>query len=228
MTVPRALAIFAHPDDAELSCFGSLAAFAHVGVEPHIVALTDGSNSTSSESLRRPAEAKEAAEILGAEIIIEGFTDGALGLSHDVYDCVLSHVCRLAPAIVFTHFPCTEDHQDHETAGRVATTIAMRSESVHLVLQGEPPVATSRFIPTAYIDVTPHLKTKLRAVHLYKSEREKPYMSTHAIIDRARWWARQADSHAVASERYYEAFHIAKARLTTDLIRLLKSVGSTP
>jgi N-acetylglucosamine malate deacetylase 1 len=223
----RALAIFAHPDDAELACFGSLAALITAGFEGHILALTNGSNSASAEADLRSAEAKQSAALLGAELVIETFVDGSVPTNSDAYECVAAHVRRLEPAMVFTHFPHVGDHQDHEAAGRLATAVAMRSDAVDLILQGEPPAAVGQFTPNMYIDFSPHIETKLKALQQYKSERMKPYMDAQATIARAQWWARQARPHSAASGQYYEAFYVAKARLTADALASIGSCGST-
>jgi LmbE family N-acetylglucosaminyl deacetylase len=217
----RALAIFAHPDDAELACFGSLAALISVGFEGHILALTNGSNSASPEADLRSVEAKQSAALLGAELTIETFVDGSVPTNGEVYACIEMHIQRVRPALVFTHFPQVGDHQDHETAGRIATAVAIRSEVVDFILQGEPPTATGQFCPNMYIDFSAHVDTKLRALSQYRSERMKPYMNSQTTIARASWWARQAQAQLSSSDQYYEAFYLAKARLTADTLACL-------
>ena len=67
----RALAIYAHPDDPDVSCGGTLAAWASAGCEVHTLICTDGGKGTSdpdrdpSELVRdRTAEAAAAAAVL--------------------------------------------------------------------------------------------------------------------------------------------------------------------
>jgi LmbE family N-acetylglucosaminyl deacetylase len=226
LTKGSVLAVFAHPDDAELACFGTLAALGAAGYDLHVLALTNGSNSCSAEADLRPAEAKEAAGVIGAEIIIEDFVDGGLEPSRATFSCVADHLARLRPTVVITHQVGAMDHQDHETAGRAATVMAGRASSVRLILQAEPPLMNNLFRPNLFVDITGHLDDKLVAVGKYRSERTKPYTTDRTILDRAMWWARQAETHDLPGIRYYEAFHLVKAKLDLSLLTALGGVGT--
>lgn len=215
------LAVFAHPDDAELGCFGTLAAFSSSGYDVHILALTDGANSCSPDALRRPSEAKESAGVIGASLVIEDFIDGGLEPNRQTYHCVADHLARLRPTIVLTHRVGAHDHQDHDVTGRAATTMAMRDSSVRLILQAEPPLMNNLFSPNFYVDVTRHMDDKLAAIAKYESEATKPYARPQAIRDRGMWWARQAETHNLDEVRYYEAFCAVKAKFDPDLLAAL-------
>ena len=219
MTHSSVLAVFAHPDDAELGCFGTLAALGRAGFDLHILALTNGANSCSPDAAFRPAEAKASAAVVGADVTIEDFVDGGLEAKRETYACVADHVARLRPAVVITHMVGAMDHQDHEVAGRAATTIAGRSPGVKLILQAEPPLMNNLFCPNLYVDITRHMPVKLTAIGKYQSERAKPYVAERAIRDRATWWARQAENQSLSDIRYYEAFRVAKATLDLGLLR---------
>lgn len=207
------LAVFAHPDDAELGCFGTLASLRDVGFGVHIVALTSGSNSCSPHAAGRMAEAKESARVIDADLVIENFVDGCLESKRETYACVAGHLHRTNPSVVITHMTGAQDHQDHETAGRAALTMAARSGGVKLILQTEPPLMNNLFCPNFYVDITRYMGQKLAAIGQYVSERDKPYAADQAIRDRATWWARQAETHEVSDTRYYEAFRMVKVKL---------------
>jgi len=207
------LAVFAHPDDAELGCFGTLAGLRQAGFSVHIVSLTSGSNSCSPHAAWRTAEAKESAGVIDADLIIESFVDGSLEPRRETYACVAEHLNRTNPSVVITHMTGAQDHQDHETAGRAALTMAGRSTGVKLILQTEPPLMNNLFCPNFYVDITGFMSQKLAAIGQYVSERGKPYAADQAIRDRATWWARQAETHEVPDTRYYEAFRLTKAKL---------------
>jgi N-acetylglucosamine malate deacetylase 1 len=208
---PSVLAIFAHPDDAELACFGSLAALVASGYKAHIVALTNGSTSVSNMSQLRPSEAKEAADLINADLTIEKFADGGLMPNSTLHACVSTHLSRISPTILFTHCPGVDYHQDHEVTGRIVTAAAMRQTAIRLVLQAEPPIFVGSFSPNLYSDVTANIETKLQAVHHYTSEAGKWFMTDQAILERAAWWARQAEPTDPKNPRYCEAFRVAKA-----------------
>jgi N-acetylglucosamine malate deacetylase 1 len=221
VTHTSVLAVFAHPDDAELGCFGTLAGLGAAGFDLHILALTDGANSCSVDAPLRPTEAKESAGVIGANLVIEDFEDGALAAKRETYSCIADHLARLRPAIVITHLVGAQDHQDHETAGRAATTMAGRTSCVKLILQAEPPLMNSLFCPNLYVDVTGYIGQKLTAVAKYRSERDKPYVAERAIRDRATWWARQAETQDLPDTRYYEAFRLVKAKLDAATVSAL-------
>src|SRR5437763_16782213 len=73
-TPERALAIYAHPDDPEISAGGTLARWADAGAEVHVVLTTRGDKGTNDpdadiEELvnTRRGEASAAAEVLGVK-----------------------------------------------------------------------------------------------------------------------------------------------------------------
>jgi LmbE family N-acetylglucosaminyl deacetylase len=207
------LAVFAHPDDAELGCFGTLASLREAGFSLHIVALTTGAASSSPHSSRRSAEAKESAGVIGADLVVENFVDGGLEPKRETYACIAEHLNRTNPSVVITHMTGAQDHQDHETAGRAAVTMAGRDSGVRLILQTEPPLMNNLFCPNFYVDITRFIGEKLSAIAQYQSEQDKPFVAEQAIRDRATWWARQAETHDLPQTRYYEAFRLTKAKL---------------
>jgi LmbE family N-acetylglucosaminyl deacetylase len=226
VTQPSVLAVFAHPDDAELGCFGTLAGLGAAGWGLHILALTNGSNSCSPDAAFRPVEAKESAGVIGADIVIEDFVDGGLVPNRETYSCVADHLARIRPSLVITHRVGAQDHQDHETAGRAATTMAGRSPFVQAILQVEPPLMNNLFCPNFYVDVTTYMADKLAAIGKYQSESDKPYVAEQAIRDRGTWWARQAETHDLSETRYCEAFQLVKAKFDLGLLTALGRLGT--
>jgi LmbE family N-acetylglucosaminyl deacetylase len=140
---------------------------------------------------------------------------------------VAEHLTRLRPAVVITHMVGALDHQDHDTAGRAATTMAGRSAFVRLILQAEPPRMNNLFCPDFYVDVTAHMADKLAAVGKYRSERDKPFVAEQAIRERATWWARQAEAQDLPRTRYYEAFRLIKAKFDPRLLAALSGVADS-
>lgn len=212
----RVLAVFAHPDDAELACFGTLAALCDAGTEVHVLALTNGSESASPNAADRVREAVASAAIIGVNLTVENFPDGELALSGATYARVEHHLRALRPDLVITHYISPvffDDHQDHQTAGRIATTLAKRMSFVRLILQAEPPVVMSGFAPNTFVDVTDTIGKKLAALAQYQSEAGKPYMREEAVLARANHWAIQAKFYEPDAGSLYEAFHLVKARM---------------
>jgi LmbE family N-acetylglucosaminyl deacetylase len=216
-SAPSVLAIFAHPDDAELSCFGTLAALAAAGSEVHVLTLTTGSRSVSPLAADRVREATAAAALVGVTLIVENFADGRVETVGETFSVVERHLRELRPEVVVTHYSSPhfgDDHQDHQVTGRVATTLAKRMSFVRLVLHAEPPVVVSGFTPNLFVNVTETVEKKLAAIAQYQSEAAKPYMREEAVLARGRFWAMQAKFYDPEEGSYYESFQLVKARMT--------------
>src|SRR5207237_2053380 len=92
LEIERAMAIYAHPDDAEFGMAGTVAKWANAGVEFTYCMVTNGASGSQDpemtrERLRdiRAAEQREAAAILGVRnVVFLEFEDGYLEPTIDV------------------------------------------------------------------------------------------------------------------------------------------------
>ena len=81
-----ALAVYAHPDDADVACGGTLARWAREGTSVHLVVCTDGGKGTfdpavKSEELAavRSAELAQSSALIGLTSVTNlGYPDGEL------------------------------------------------------------------------------------------------------------------------------------------------------
>ncbi|MFB9235141.1 PIG-L deacetylase family protein [Plantactinospora siamensis] len=220
----RVMAVFAHPDDAELACFGTLAALCAAGHEVYVVTMTNGANSVSPRAADRVREAQASATLIGVQLIVGDHPDGAVGLRTSSYAFVREHLLRIRPHAVITHYTdpsFLDDHQDHQVTGRIALTLAKRDPSVKMILQAEPPVVISGFQPDVFVDITDSMPKKLAALAQFQSESAKPYMDEGFVQARARFWALQARLFAVEKDQYYESFQLVRVQVAdpTALIR---------
>lgn len=132
LAVPAsALAIAAHPDDAEFGCGGTLAKWAAAGCVVHHVVCTDGSKGTwdpdeDIDALRatRRREQRAAALALGAtgEQVFLGWVDGELESGLAQRGEVAKVIRTLKPQVVLGHDPWKRYrlHPDHRNAGFLA------------------------------------------------------------------------------------------------------------
>lgn len=127
----RALAIVAHPDDAEFQCGATLAKWAASGCVINHLVLTDGSKGTwdpaqHSEELieRRRGEQMEAARRLGStgKVVMLGHSDGELQPTLHIRDQVAYWIRSTQPEVVLAHDPWKRYrlHPDHRNAGWLA------------------------------------------------------------------------------------------------------------
>src|SRR5438093_1348824 len=113
MVFQRALVIFAHPDDAEFMCGGTIASWVGEGTEVHYCCVTDGSAGSNEpgatrEGLRpiREAEQRAAAQVLGvADVTFLGYVDGHLDVTPESRRDVTRVVRRIRPDVVLAPDP---------------------------------------------------------------------------------------------------------------------------
>jgi LmbE family N-acetylglucosaminyl deacetylase len=129
------LAVFAHPDDAEICAGGLLATWAVAGRQVHLLVLTNGDRGSADPQLSRKAlattrlaETEAAARILGlAGVRVLSTHDGELQNTPAVRESVVRRVRELHAETVVSCDPTAVffenryyNHSDHRTAGWVA------------------------------------------------------------------------------------------------------------
>jgi LmbE family N-acetylglucosaminyl deacetylase len=130
-----ALAIAAHPDDADFGCAGTAYLWSREGWEFYYLVCTDGSKGTDDPALTadrlvpmRRKEQRAAAEALGVKDVffLEGHVDGELTYNRDLLGDVVRMIRTLRPYAVFTHDPTQVfvrnsfvNHSDHRTTGLI-------------------------------------------------------------------------------------------------------------
>lgn len=120
---PRILAIHAHPDDVEFQVAGTLARLKKLGCEICIATMTPGDCGSAELgplqiSAVRRAEAKKAADLLGAEYLCLEFRDLQILVDNDGRRRVAEAIRQTRPEIVFTA-PPVDYMSDHEMTSRL-------------------------------------------------------------------------------------------------------------
>ena len=126
MTADRrvALALMAHPDDAELLCAGTLIRLRSLGWEIHVATMTAGDCGTTTLSAQqisaiRHEEASRAAKLIGAAYHCLGELDGHVVYDKETIRNVVALFRTIAPTLVFTH--ALRDYMmDHEITAMLA------------------------------------------------------------------------------------------------------------
>jgi len=126
------LAIYAHPDDPEVSCAGTLARWAAAGSDVHLVICTQGEKGTRDASVDpaqlaavRAGEAGRAADVMGlASHEMLGFPDGELENSSGLRAVLVERIRRIRPEVVMGPDPTAVffgssyiNHHDHREIG---------------------------------------------------------------------------------------------------------------
>jgi LmbE family N-acetylglucosaminyl deacetylase len=128
----RAMVIFAHPDDAEISSGGVVARWIAAGCEVTYVLCTNGSAGTADRSFtpaelarKRAEEQRAAADAMGVKNLVAlGYPDGQLEDTREFLGDVVRALRQYRPHTVFVHDPYRThgfQHRDHRKAGITAT-----------------------------------------------------------------------------------------------------------
>ena len=99
------LAVYAHPDDADVGCGGALARWAKAGSAVHLVVCTDGGKGTSDPEVvpahlaaERAGELEASSALIGLSSVGNlGFPDGELTDSDDFRRTLVARVRALRP-----------------------------------------------------------------------------------------------------------------------------------
>lgn len=188
----RALAVYAHPDDAEVSCGGTLARWAAGGAEVHLVVCTQGDKgsgdphaSPASVARERSEEVAAAAAVLGlAGHELLGLPDGELDDGVHVRSRIVAAVRRIRPDAVVCPDPTAVffgdtyvNHRDHRMAGwAVLDAVSPAAANPHYFpAEGSPHSVSSIFLsgtlePNVWVDVTDSVEAKISAVLCHRSQ----------------------------------------------------------
>ncbi|MFN3973682.1 MAG: PIG-L deacetylase family protein [Dehalococcoidia bacterium] len=221
-TPERALVVFAHPDDAEFGCAGTIARWAREGAYIVYVLCTSGNSGTSDRTLTperlaaiREDEQIEAARVLGVrEVVFLRYPDGGLEDTKDLRGKVVREIRRVKPDVLLTSEPFPRrrfSHRDHRTAGLVAMDACfpycrdhlyypehlqegLETHKVGAILFWGPDEAD------VFSDITDTLEVKLKALACHKSQ----FSDFNRVAERVTEWARANGQQAEVP--YAEAF----------------------
>lgn len=179
------MVIGAHPDDAELTCGGTIAKLTKEGKKVVIIDCTRGEMGTRGTVEIRKQEAAEAAKILGVSHRINlGMNDGYIEVTKDNLYKIVQVIRRFRPKMILSH-PYFERHPDHENLLRLLRDALFKAglkkfETRH---NGEiQPVFRTRKIfmyqqayhfpknPDFFVDISDVHDKKIEAIKAFKSQ----------------------------------------------------------
>lgn len=174
------LAIFAHPDDAELLVGGTLIRSVDRGERVGILDLTRGERGTRGSADIRDEEAQEAAEKLGVSMRMNaGFPDAGLEASKESRARMVGLIRELRPRVVVTHW-LEGRHPDHHVAARLVRDASYLAGLKNFDAPGEAfrPMKVVHAIayredapdPSFIVDVTEQIDRKIEAIACYSSQ----------------------------------------------------------
>lgn len=195
------LGVFAHPDDAEFLCAGTLSLLKKAGWDVHIATLTPGDKGTAEYSREkisriRKAEAKEAASIVGATYHCLEMEDVYIVYDRVSINKTTALIRQIKPSLVFTSSPA--DYMvDHEMASLVTQTACFATGIKNMeVAEGsyeptpylyycDPMEGKDKFggpiHPTTYADISSEIKVKEEMLACHASQRD--WLLAHHHMD---------------------------------------------
>jgi LmbE family N-acetylglucosaminyl deacetylase len=187
-----ALAIYAHPDDADVACAGTLARWVKDGSAVHLVTCTNGGRGTTDPTLgvadlvkRRAKEATGAAAVVGLATHENlGLTDGDLANCDELRGELVGWIRRVRPEAVIGHDPTAIffgqhyfNHHDHRELGwALLDALSPAAALPHYYPERGPahqvPVAylSGTLEPDVFVDISTTIDVKVTAVACHRSQ----------------------------------------------------------
>jgi bacillithiol biosynthesis deacetylase BshB1 len=174
------LAVFSHPDDAELSVAGTLLKVKSIGYRTAVCDMTRGEMGTRGTPEIRAKEALEAASILKLDARLNlDLPDGHLWLTEDSRTAMVRVIRRHKPKVILTtHWD--DPHPDHAATCRIVreaarlATMGRYDEEGALSPVPMPAIMHSLFtrnvVPSCVVDVSDFVTEKMNAIHAYASQ----------------------------------------------------------
>jgi bacillithiol biosynthesis deacetylase BshB1 len=174
------LAVFSHPDDAELTMAGTLLKLKSLGHSTGVIDMTRGEMGTRGTPEIRAKEALDAAGIMGldARVNLEQ-PDGQIMLTEETRRVMVRALRKYRPKVVFTsHWD--DPHPDHAATARIVreaarlATIRRYDEDSGLGVIKMPAIAHAVYsrlvLPSFVVDVTEVAEEGMKAIRAYASQ----------------------------------------------------------
>lgn len=221
------LALFAHPDDTEFVCGGTLALWAQAGRRLVYAFCTDGSKGSSDPDMTpqrlirtRQAEQRAAARALGCEeVVFLPYPDAMLEPTLDLRRDFVRLIRRYTPEIVVCFDPEVFyignyiQHPDHRVSGEVALaavfpTARDRLTFPEVLAEGLEPhnvkevwLASTKN-PNRWVDISAVLDRKIAAMLEHKSQVGDGQRAQTMLRARAQ------EAGSARALAYAEAYHV--------------------
>jgi len=230
------LAIFPHPDDAELTCGGTLLKSARRGYRTGVVDLSSGEMASRGSVELRMEEAARAASILEVSVRENlRMPDSGLTNVPETRLAVARVIRRLRPSIVITTAPSPFGrHPDHRVCAELVRDACFVAGLK--MIEPELPAHRPRKVlhsityredylkPTFVVDVSDVMDEKLRAVGTYASQFEgatqagEVYPNGEPLLDIIRHQA--AHYGSLIRVKYGEPFHTTETVQVDDVVSM--------
>lgn len=236
VTALDALAVFSHPDDAELTVAGTLLKLKSIGYRTGVLDMTRGEMGTRGTPEIRAREARDAAGLLKVDVRLNlDQPDGHVWPTEEARTAMVRVLREYKPKVIFTsHWD--DPHPDHANTSRItreaARLASMRryDEEAGQAAVAVPVVAYaiySRLVaPSFIVDVSEFWEEKMSAIRahasqFYSSNSGEPEtrISSPGFLQQIEWRMRYYGS--LIGSTAGEAFYVREALNVDDPLALL-------
>ena len=226
----RALAIFAHPDDLEVSCGGTMAGWAAAGSEILLLMCTRGDKGsldarTDPDELAklRALEAASAARVLGSTgIEMLGYDDGEIENTSTLRGQLVAVIRRWRPDVVVAPDPTPlifgsayVNHHDHRAVGHAVLDACAPAawSPLYYPDAGEPHAVGQVLLsgtlePDGWVDITATVEQKAEALRCHHSQVGDNVSAVSGLVRR-----RAAAEGARSGVAFAESYRCLQLRL---------------
>ncbi len=174
------LAVFSHPDDAELSVSGTLLKLKSLGYTTGVCDMTRGEMGTRGNPEIRAREALEAARILKLDVRLNlDQPDGHVWPTEEARTAMVRLIRQYKPRVVLTaHWD--DPHPDHANTARIVrqaarlATMARYDGESGMPAVAMPSIMHSIFsrlvVPSFIVDVSDFVEEKMQAIRSHSSQ----------------------------------------------------------
>lgn len=175
-----ALAVFSHPDDAELSVSGTLLRLKSLGYRTAVLDMTRGEMGTRGTVKGRAQEAIEAARLMKLDLRLNlGLPDGHVWLTEEARTALVRVIRSHKPKVLLTtHWD--DPHPDHANTSRIVrdaarlATMARYDETGEQAPVAMPAIMHSLFsrhtLPSFIVDVSDFVEEKMSSIRAHASQ----------------------------------------------------------
>jgi len=224
----KGMVVFAHADDAEWGCSGTIAKWCAEGWEVVYVVCTDGSKGSADPEMTRQSltkireqEQRNAANVLGLkDVVFLGYEDSMLEPSLELRRDITRQIRRYKPDVVICETPMRRlsnngyvGHPDHMAAGEAALSAVFPSARDRLTFpellnEGlEPHNVREVWVmdhhePDNFVDVTSYIDIAIKALKQHETQVNSEDVGTHMKQWRGRTGEKVGFQYAEAFRRF--------------------------